>query len=238
MNALPSYIQALHFLLPEALVVVSILIATLWNLFFPKAKEWTPVWAFLGLGSAFCLLLFQFTQAGAVLFNGLFTVDALTLTFGLIACLVGMMVVLMTMGYEHHFGPNRGEFYAILLTATLSVMLLAGSTDLIMLFVALETLSICCVMLSGMSKRNAKSSEASLKYLLSTAAVTATLLYGLSFLYGLTGTTTYSLIADKLSLIQLPPYSLIKIFVLVSGIERRWFQTFDRAIPHVDTRRI
>jgi NAD(P)H-quinone oxidoreductase subunit 2 len=215
MNALSSYSQALHFLLPEGLLVVSILIAALWNLFFPKMKEWTPVWSFLGLGSAFCLLLWQFTKPGSVLFNGVYTVDALTLTFGLIATLVGMIVVLMTMGYEHHFGRNRGEFYAILLTATLSVMLLAGSTDLIMLFVALETLSICCVMLSGMSKRDAKSSEASLKYLLSTAAVTATLLYGLSFLYGLTGSTTYSVITDKLSLIQLPPYSLIKVFILV-----------------------
>ncbi len=215
MSGTQIYSQALEYLSPEIFVVLAILVSTLWNLFFPRMKEWTPVWSFCGLGAAFCYLLAQFFKSSVVLFNGLFTVDSLTLTFGLIVTFVGMIVVLMTMGYEHHLGKHRGEFYAILLTAIVSVMLLAGTTDLIMLFVALETLSICCVLLSGFTKRDARSSEASLKYLLSTAAVTATLLYGLSFLYGLTGATTYSAIADKLSLFHLPPYSLIKVFILV-----------------------
>ncbi len=112
--------------------------------------------------------------------------------------MVGAIVVLMTVGYEHHLGRNRGEFYAILLTAVLAVMLLTGSTDLIMLFVSLETLSICCVVLAGFSKSDARSSEAALKYLLSTAATTATLLYGLSFLYGLTGSTAFHAIKERL----------------------------------------
>jgi NAD(P)H-quinone oxidoreductase subunit 2 len=122
---------------------------------------------------------------------------------------------MMTMGYEYHFQKNAGEFYAILLTATVSVMLLAGSTDLIMLFIALETLSICCVILSGFDKKDVKSSEASLKYLLSTAATTATLLYGLSFIYGLTGSTSYDAIREQMSYISLPPTSLVKMFVMV-----------------------
>src|SRR5271170_6176453 len=149
MNGIESYTSAIQFLMPEILVCISILIATLWNLFFPTWKEFTPVWCFLGLGGAFCLLTAQFfSPVSKPLFNGLFTVDALTLTFGLIATFVGLMVVMMTMGYEHHLGKHRGEFYAILLTAVVSVMLLAGATDLILLFVALETLSICCVLLS------------------------------------------------------------------------------------------
>jgi NAD(P)H-quinone oxidoreductase subunit 2 len=215
MNGLEIYTQALDYLLPEIFVIIAIVATTLWNLFFPKLKELTPVWAILGLGSAFCCLLAQFFKPQIALFSGLMTIDQLTLTIGLITTFVGILIVLMTMGYEHHLGKHRGEFYALLLTATVSVMFLAGATDLIMLFVALETLSICCVLLSGFTKNDEKSGEASLKYLLSTAAVTATLLYGLSFLYGLTAATNYLVIAEKLSLIHLPPYSLIKVFILL-----------------------
>src|SRR5439155_16053028 len=86
--------------------------------------------------------------------------------------------------------------------------------DLIMLFVALETLSICCVLLAGLYKRDRRSNEAALKYLLSTAAVTATLLYGLSFIYGLTHSTNFAEIHMKMvSLVETP--SLLIIFTLV-----------------------
>ncbi|MES6442990.1 proton-conducting transporter membrane subunit, partial [Cutibacterium acnes] len=187
MSPIQSYQQALYYLLPELLLCATILVTCLWNLFFPRLKEWTPILSILGLVMAFGLTLSQFYRPRAVMFEGLFTVDSLTLTFSLIAVFVGMMVVMISMGYEHHFGKHRGEFYAVLLTATVSTMLLSGATNLILLFVALETLSICCVLLAGFSKFDVKSGEASLKYLLSTAAVTATLLYGLSFLYGLTG---------------------------------------------------
>lgn len=217
--SIESLSLALRFLGPEFCVVATILFASLWNLFFPKSKGFTPVFSLVGLGGAFLLFILQFhiLKTGmptVALFDGLYTVDMLTVLFGLIAVTVGFVVVLMTTGYEHRFGRNRGEFYAILLTAILAVMLLAGTTDLIMLFVGLETLTICCVLLAGFEKKNLKSSEASLKYLLSTAAVTATLLYGLSFIYGLTGSTSYSLIQEKLALLS-PSTSLIKVFMLV-----------------------
>ncbi|HEY9713321.1 MAG TPA: NADH-quinone oxidoreductase subunit NuoN [Chroococcales cyanobacterium] len=209
------YKQAIECLLPEICVVIAILVAAVWNLFIPKAKEFTPVFSLAGMGGAFVLLLFQFTRPSAVLFGGLFTFDKLAIGFALIATLVGMIVVLMTMGYEHHLGKNRGEFYAVLLTAVLAVMFLGGTTDLIMLFVGLETLSICCVLLTGFSKFDRKSGEASLKYLLSTAATTATLLYAISFVYGLTGSTSYSIIQEQLALMAAPPPSLLKVFILV-----------------------
>src|SRR5262249_17198902 len=145
--------------------------AALWNLLFPKAKEMTWFWTVGGLVTALLYTVWkglpQTPDQKLLLFNGLFTYDAVTVAFTILSLLVGVLVVMMTIGYEHHLGPNRGEFYAILLTAVLSVVLLSGTTDLILLFVALETLSICCVLLTGFTKRDVKSSEASLKYLLS-----------------------------------------------------------------------
>jgi NAD(P)H-quinone oxidoreductase subunit 2 len=214
MNNVQDYLSAVNLLTPELWMVGAIILASLWNLFFPKAKQYTPLWCLLGLAGAIFHLLPQFELSPTRLFGGLYTLDKLTVGFGILACLVGFIVVLMSMGDEHQMGPNRGEYYAILLTAVLSVMLLAGSTDLIMLFVALETLSICCVLLSGLFKRDRKSNEAALKYLLSTAATTATLLYGLSFVYGLTGSTNYTVIHEKMMALTAVP-SLLVIFVLV-----------------------
>src|SRR5438105_1693729 len=195
-------------------MVGAIVIATLWNLFFPQAKRWTPVFSLVGLLFAGVTLSQQFMLSPVALFGGLYTVDKLTVSFGLLAAGVGIIVVLMSMGFESELGTNRGEFYALLLSALLSVMLLAGTTDLILLFVGLETLSICCVLLAGLVKKDRASNEAALKYLLSTAAVTATLLYALSFVYGLTSSTNYGDIHMRISsLVEVP--SLLIIFILV-----------------------
>lgn len=194
-----DYTRTLTLMAPQLVIVVGILFAALWNLFAPKAKGLTPIVCLITLAISGYLLATQFGQS-IILCGGLFTIDPLFSTFSLIAVAVGFIVILMSMGYDHMFGRNRGEYYAIMMTAVVSNIFLAGSTDLIMLFVALETLSVCCVLLTSFTKKDVRSGEATLKYLLSTAATTATLLYGLSFLYGLTGSTTFSSIRDSLSL--------------------------------------
>ncbi len=214
MSNIRDYLSAVELLLPELWLVAAIVLASLWNLFVPKAKEWTPIWSLAGLLFAGVELWSQFGRLPTRLLGGLYLVDNMTVAFGLLVCIVGIIVVLMTMGYERHLGNNRGEFYAILLTAILAVMFLAGTTDLVLLFVGLETLSLSCVLLAGFSKRDIKSNEAALKYLLSTAATTATLLYGLSFVYGLTGSTNYFDIHTKLTP-DLQEPSMVMIFLMV-----------------------
>ncbi len=214
MLSIEDYRIAVEFLKPALWLSLTILVVSIWNLFFPKLKELTPVLSLIGLAAAGVTLCQQFSPQATTLFGWVYTVDKLTVLFGVLAVVVGIIVVLMTMGYEMHLEPNAGEFYTILLVATLSVMILAGATDLILLFVGLETLSISSVLLTGFSKRDRRSNEAALKYLLSTAATTATLLYGLSFLYGLTASTSYYDIHAKLaSLTQTP--SLVVIFLMM-----------------------
>ena len=201
-------------LAPHLLVIGGILFAALWNLIVPRLKQVTPIASLLSLGSAAALYFNQLDLKTAEIFGKLYTGDKLSTAFGLIACIVSMIVVFMSTGYERKFGPNRGEYYAILLTATVSIMFLAGTTDLIMLFVALETLTICCVLLSGMNKSDIKSNEAALKYLLSTAATTATFVYGLTFLYGLTGSTAFSDIKTSFFQVAQSP-SLVAMLLIV-----------------------
>src|SRR5262249_5104086 len=127
-----------------------------WNIFAPRQRAMTPVVSIGLLIVATLMLIQQFAlPTRQPLFPpGLFTVDKLTSAFGIMACMFGGMVVLMTMGYEYHFKQNRGEYYALLLTSVLAVILCAGSTDLIMLFVSLETLTLAGVLLSGYAKRD------------------------------------------------------------------------------------
>jgi NAD(P)H-quinone oxidoreductase subunit 2 len=213
---LQVYTQALSLLGPEIALVIAIIFAALWNLFAPRQRTLTPVVCIGFLIVAIAMLAQQYSlPAPQKLFApGLFTIDKLTVVFGAIACVFGGLVVLMTMGYEWHFGTNRGEYYALLITSVLAVMLCAGTTDLIMLFVSLETLTLSGVLLSGYAKRDRKSNEASLKYLLSTAATTATFLYGLSFLYGLTGATNYYDIAHVMTMKATSP-SILTVLLLV-----------------------
>lgn len=208
------YFANLQHLMPHFIVIGGILISALWNLFSPRSRHVVPIVGLVALVLAFFQYTGHFNSDTADLFGKLYTADRLATLFGALACAVGAIVVLMSMGYERKFGPNKGEYYATLLTATVSVMFLAGTTDLVMLFVGLETLTICCVLLSGFSKRDIKSNEASLKYLLSTAATTATFMYGLSFLYGLTGTTNFYEIQSKLYTSAQSP-SLVCIVLLV-----------------------
>lgn len=213
MNTIADYCNAVALLTPHILVIIGVLLTAVWDLFNPKLKHWTPWIALLSLVFAFASQATQI-ETTQKLFGGVYTVDPLTTIFGLIATGVGAVVVLMTTGYVQHFKNNRGEFYAILLTAVVAVMFLAGSTDLIMLFVSLETLSICCVLLAGFEKGNWKSGEASLKYLLSTAATTATLLYALSFIYGMTGATTFDAISQKMEFISHGGRSLLEFLII------------------------
>ncbi|MBX9723475.1 MAG: NAD(P)H-quinone oxidoreductase subunit 2, partial [Candidatus Obscuribacterales bacterium] len=201
-------------LAPHMVVIAGIVVAALWNLFFPTKKAVTPIVSLISLLAAAGIYIGQLDGPYAKIFVELYTSDSLSTTFGLLSCLVGAIVVFMTMGYERKFSPNQGEFYAILLTATVSVMFLAGTTDLVMLFVALETLTICCVILAGMNKQDVKSNEASLKYLLSTAATTATFMYGLTFLYGLTGSTNFYEIREKFFMVAQSP-SLVAMLIIV-----------------------
>jgi NAD(P)H-quinone oxidoreductase subunit 2 len=227
MNYTPEiYLHALQLMGPEIVLVVAIIFAALWNVFAPRQRAMTPVVsigllivATLMLGQQYGLptrqMLFPTPDSSA----GLFTVDKLTAAFGLLACIFGGVVVLMTMGYEYHFKQNRGEYYALLLTSILAVTLCAGSTDLVMVFVSLETLTLSGVLLSGYAKRDRRSNEASLKYLLSTAATTATFLYGLSFLYGLGYSTNYYEIASALAVkAQSPSIAVVLVLILMLSV--------------------
>jgi NADH-quinone oxidoreductase subunit N len=142
----------------------------------------------MALGFAFNL---QASGANTALFSGMLVVDPLGAAFKVILVAAGLLTVLaftFRNSRELH-GLGQGELFALVLALELSSLLLAAANNLVMLYLALEMVSITSYVMVAYLKGDRMSNEASLKYVLFGAASTGTMLYGLSLLYGMTGTT-------------------------------------------------
>jgi len=136
------------------------------------------------------------------LFSGALVVDPLGAFFKIILVLGALLVVLaftFRNARELH-GLGEGEFHALVLALTLSNLLLAAANDLVILYLAIEMVSITSYVMVAYLKGDRMSNEASLKYVLFGAVSTGSMLYGLSLLYGLTGTTSLPLVRDALTI--------------------------------------
>lgn len=136
------------------------------------------------------IMLLTRTGEAAPQFGGVMAVDAFAAFFKVISLVTTIIVVFLAMDYYRGVRIHRGEFYALLIFAALAVNCLAASTDLIMIYLSLEFLSITSYILVGYLKQDPKSNEASIKYFLYGAVAAAIMVYGMSMLYGLSGTTS------------------------------------------------
>ncbi len=178
-------------IVPEGIVIVTLLVVLVGDLIVGRSSSrWTPYVAIAGLLSATAALYYQWHTDAPISFFGEFNSDALSVLFRGIIALAAAFTILMSIRYIEHSGTALAEFIVILLTATLGGMFLSGADELVMIFVSLETLSISSYLLTGYMKRDPRSNEAALKYLLIGAASSAIFLYGLSLLYGLSGGET------------------------------------------------
>ena len=155
----------------------------------------------------------------AEIFGGMAVVDPLGSFFQALLIAASLLVVLaftFRNSRELH-GLGQGEFYALLLAVTLSNVLLATANDLAMLYLALEMVSITSYVMVAYMKGDRMSNEASLKYILFGAVSTGAMLYGLSLLYGLTGTTSLPAIRDFLAtgLVDSNRFAIYAIALLV-----------------------
>jgi NAD(P)H-quinone oxidoreductase subunit 2 len=176
---------------PEAVLLVTILVILVGDLIQGRSSSaWTPYAAMAGGLGAVVALVLQWSMANPIGFLGAFNADDLSIVFRGIIALSAVVTVPMAIRYVEQSGTSLAEFLVILLTATLGGMFLSGASELVMIFVALETLSISSYLLTGYMKRDPRSNEAALKYLLIGAASSAIFLYGSSLLYGLSGGET------------------------------------------------
>ena len=139
-------------------------------------------------------------DAAGPIFSGMLHVDPMGVFFKVVL-LAASLLLLLSFTFKNSrelHGLGQGEFYALLLALTLSNLLLAASNDTVMLYLALEMVSITSYVMVAYMKGDRMSNEASLKYVLFGAVSTGTMLYGLSLLFGLTGTTEFGRIQEAL----------------------------------------
>lgn len=177
---------------PELIVIATLLIVVVGDLIVGRtaSSRWTPYVSIAGLLAAVASLYFQWDASDPIAFLGSFNSDAMSIVFRGIVAASAAVTILMSVRYVEQSGTSLAEFLTILLTATLGGMFLSGADELVMIFVSLETLSISSYLLTGYTKRDPRSNEAALKYLLIGASSSAIFLYGMSLLYGLSGGET------------------------------------------------
>lgn len=134
-----------------------------------------------------------------VAFNGWLAFDRTTLFLDIVIALGGGLASLLAGAYLAEHKLERGEYYTLITFASVGCMMLAGATDLIMVFVGLETLSLGVYALTGFRRASARSQEGALKYFLLGSFAAALLLYGSALLYGMTGHTDLAGIRDALA---------------------------------------
>lgn len=200
--------------IPELFMTALALILLLADLFIKK-KEAIAALSIVGVGAVAYTLI----GSSGVTFGGMFISDGYSTFFKIIFFLNVILSVLISIKYIAIEKVNFGEYYSLILLSTLGMMIMASAGDLIVLYLGLELMALSTYVLAGFIRHDTKSNEAALKYFLLGAFASAFLLYGISLIYGLTGTTDIKAIALYISekgLIGNPALSLSMILFAVS----------------------
>ncbi len=177
-------------LYPEIVVVLTLCLIIIVDL-FQKEKNHTAGWLLLGgLALAGGIALLQYGQTESVFYE-MVAVDPFALFFKVLLILAGLFIVLFSMksGELRSYMPRIGEYYMLLAGMMLGMLLMVGSTNLLLIYLAFELTSISSYVLVGFTKQSSRSSESSIKYIIYGAVSSGIMLYGLSLLIGITGAT-------------------------------------------------
>ena len=210
-----------HALAPELILVVGINLVLFIDLNLGEARKWAmaSLTGFILLAAFIPVVtLAVIGDSSREMFDGRYVVDHYALILKAIFLLVAYVVVLMSQNELEEGGYHQGEFYVLMLCSVLGMVMMASSRDLVSIFVALELLSIPAYMLAAWRKRDPRSNEAGVKYYLLGVFASAVLLYGMSFLYGTTGTTKLTEIGEVLAAGDLIGLEVLAIVFVIAGL--------------------
>src|SRR5207248_3608743 len=143
--------------------------------------------------------------------------DRYALFFTLIVCAGSFLTLLMSVDFLRDQPLPAGEYHALVLLSTAGMIFLGAANDLIVVFLALEIMSVAVYVLAGMLRREVRSTEAALKYFLLGAFATGFLLYGIAFFYAAAGSTRLDVIAQAVARDVLTAYTLLRIALVLVG---------------------
>jgi NADH-quinone oxidoreductase subunit N len=208
-----------HALAPEIILATTIVIVLVADLFLPERQKWaTSTIAGLGLlASLIPILTLAVNGNDRVMFDGGYVVDNFALVLKALFLLTGYVVVLMSTTYIEEGDYYQGEYYFLLLSSVLGMVVMSSARDLVSIFIALELLSIPAYMMAAWRKRDERSNEAGVKYFLLGVFASAVMLYGMSLFYGIAGTTVLDGVSAAVTKAGNEPVITLAIAFVVVG---------------------
>ncbi|MCA1839840.1 MAG: NADH-quinone oxidoreductase subunit N, partial [Actinobacteria bacterium] len=207
-------------LAPELVLTAALCAVLTLDLFLPKAKKWLAMpAAFAGVVATLVALLALWkTGVPRTTLGGMFVVDHFALLFKAVFCVAALIVFAISHDYLMDDDIHQGEYYTMMLSSLLGMLTIASSRDLIPIFVALELISVPAFILAGLRKKDLRSNEAALKFFLFGVLSTTIMLYGMSLVYGMTGTTSLVGIATFLSShASYDAMAVLSVFFIIVG---------------------
>jgi NADH-quinone oxidoreductase subunit N len=213
------YLDVLRLALPEVIVTVAALLVLAVDLLFLRGRGVRLRFGVASaLGSVGCVVaivrLVMVPEQGNLL-HGVLLANPLTHLVQIVLLVLGVVTLLLAVDSE--FTEHVGEYVLLILLATVGMMFLAGTQDLLVLFLSLELLSLSLYVITGFDKRRLRSAEAALKYFLFGGMSAAFLLFGFSLLYGLSNSTNFTEIAAAIHGGRLNPLLVIAMVMTVVG---------------------
>jgi NADH-quinone oxidoreductase subunit N len=207
-------------ILPEIIVAVFGIVVMLYDCFAPKQRNVTGALSLVGLILAAAALFWLWsgnTGIPATAWNGMVVVDGLRLSFSLVFVIVTALTILVSTVWVEREDVPVGEYHAMLMFATVGMMLMASGNDLVILFLGLETLSIATYVMAGLRRTDLRSNESAMKYFILGSFASAFLLYGMALIYGATASTNITEIAARVADPNFPALLLVGGAMLIVG---------------------
>ncbi len=197
---MPAGFSSLDFfyILPELVLTGGAMLLLLLAVLVPR-RDGLLLWTALAAVALTLVLVVRFFGLDVTASRGLLAIDGFAAFFKVVVLLSAALTLLMSAPYLKVEGIRAGEYYFLILCATIGMMFMASGVELITLFIGLETMAVSFYVLAGFLKPNPRSNEAAVKYFLLGGFSLGILLYGMSLLYGVTGTTSLAGIAAALS---------------------------------------
>jgi len=189
--------EYLH-LLPFIIIGVGIVFSVVIELITKKSREILP-WFSILLFFSTALYSIYTIHNKYILFNGMIQVGGKAAIFNFIFNFAALLITMSSIGYLKKYGSYFGEYYILIQSAVLGMMVMAGSKDILMIFLGLELMSICFYVLAGLNRKKHSANEASLKYFLLGAFATGFVVYGIALIYGVTATTKIDILIQNFS---------------------------------------
>src|SRR2546421_1067500 len=208
-----NYLDLFKLASPEAVVAVTALVVLALGLAHGRTPGVCSAAATAGI--LFAIAAVFKLPPNATLFGGMLVITPLTSLFKIICLVLAFFTVILAR--SDRSSRNRGEYLALVLLATIGLMLLVGSEELLMIFIGLELTGLSLYVMAGFDKTDPRSAEAGLKYFLFGSTASAFTLFGLSLVYGMCGTTGLAAIGAKLDAMSVQPLLAAGIVMTLIG---------------------